>query len=89
MEDKALRSLWCDGFIPEQYLLDAPTPRITGCAWIGIGPRKQERWKFVLSLDGTTGSRDEISWDALLPPDEATGWLMIDPEARWMQLNFR
>ena len=30
MEDRALRSLWCDGFIPEQHLLDDPTPRVTG-----------------------------------------------------------
>jgi hypothetical protein len=82
MEDKALRFLWCDGFIPEQYLLENPTPRITGRAWIGIGRRKQDRWEFSLFLDQATLTREDISWSGLLPPDEVTGWLGVDLDGR-------
>jgi hypothetical protein len=89
MEDKALRFLWCDGFIPEQYLLDEPTPRITGHAWIGNGPRKQDRWKFTLFLDQAVCNRDEISWSALLPPDDVTGWLGVDLDHRQIEFNLR
>ena len=71
MEDRALRSLWCDGFIPEQFLLEDPTPRITGRTWIGIGPRKQERWEFTLFLPRPVRTREDLSWDELgvVPPD--------------------
>jgi hypothetical protein len=60
MEDRAVRSLWCDGSIPEQYLLDDPTPRVTGRAWIGTGPRKQDRWELSLFLDNAARTRGRL-----------------------------
>jgi hypothetical protein len=87
MEDKALRWLWCDGFIPEQYWLDEATPQITGHAWIGTGPRGQERWKFTLLLQQTVRTREEISWSALLPPEDVTGWLGVDPDHRRIRIT--
>jgi hypothetical protein len=32
MKYKVLRHLWCDGFIPDQYLLEDSEARITGRA---------------------------------------------------------
>jgi hypothetical protein len=86
MEDKALRSLWCDGFIPEVYWLDEPTPQITGHAWICTGP-KQDRWKFTLLLHQAVRTREEISWSALLPPDDVTGWLGVDLDHRRIRIT--
>jgi hypothetical protein len=87
MEDRALRSLWCDGFIPEQYLLDDPTPRVTGRAWIGTGPRKQDRWEFSLFLDKAARTREDVCWETLLPGDEVTGWLGVDLEGRRLRVT--
>ena len=81
MEESALRFLWCDGFIPEQYLLDDPTPRITGRAWICNGP-KQEQWEFTLVFPEAVQTVQDISWAALLPSEEATGWLGVDRDGR-------
>jgi hypothetical protein len=87
MEDRAIRSLWCDGFIPRQYLLDDPTPRVTGSAWIGFGPRKQERWEFTLFLHQPARAREAIPWGALFPSDEVTGWLGVDLEGRRLRIT--
>jgi hypothetical protein len=77
MQNLDLRHLWCDGFSPERYLLDAPQPRITGRAWICYGPR-QEQWKFTLFLGHKVGSRDEVDWGSLLPAENVTRWLALD-----------
>jgi hypothetical protein len=38
------RRFWCDGFIPQRYHLDEPSPRIAGRVWMGVGPREQQAW---------------------------------------------
>jgi hypothetical protein len=87
MPDRHLRSLWCDGFIPEQYLLDDATPRITGRAWIGNGPRQQDKWEFALLLPHPVGSRDEVDWATLLPPENVTRWLSLDQRGKRIQIE--
>ena len=87
MEDRALRSLWCDGFIPEQYLLDDPTPRVTGRAWIGTGPRKQDRWELSLFLDHAARTCEGVGRETLLPGDEVTGWLGVDLEEQRLRVK--
>lgn len=82
MKDKALRCLWCDGFIPERYLLTDQPPRITGRAWISVGPRKQSDWEFVLLLDTTEETHDNILWTELLPSEDVAGWLEVDLDGR-------
>jgi hypothetical protein len=77
MPDNHLRFLWCDGFIPERYLPDDPSPRITGRAWICNGPR-QEEWPFTLFLNQPYGSPQEIEWQRLLPSENVTRWLAVD-----------
>jgi hypothetical protein len=77
MRDNHLRYLWCDGFLPARYVLDPPTPRITGTAWICNGSRQAE-WAFTLLLPHPVQSPQEIAWEALLPPENVTRWLALD-----------
>jgi hypothetical protein len=86
MTDRHLRYLWCDGFFPQQYLLNDRTPRITGRAWICNG-QKQEEWDFTLFLPNPVGSRQQINWAALLPPENATRWLAIDPVRQRVEIE--
>jgi hypothetical protein len=86
MEENALRFLWCDGFIPEEYLVDDPSPRITGRAWICNGPR-QDQWEFALVLDHSVRSREDVSWASLLPSENLTGWLAVDSDERRIRLS--
>jgi hypothetical protein len=86
MPENHFRFLSCDGLIPEQYLLDVSSPCIKGWAWIGNG-QKQEQWTFTLFLNHPVGSRSEIEWDALLPPQNRTRWLAVDPVGKRIQIE--
>jgi hypothetical protein len=72
--------MWCDGFIPETVELDTQPPRISGRAWIGFGTRHQEAWTFELSLPRTVLRVEAIAWAELLPAEDMTHWLTLDPE---------
>ena len=52
-----LRRYWCDGFAPEQYDINEPSPRIRGQVSVGVGRRAHEEWEFDLSLPGPVESR--------------------------------
>jgi hypothetical protein len=86
MSEDRLRYLWCDGFIPVMYLLDDPTPRITGRVWVCDGPR-QDEWGFTLILPHPVGSRHEIAWASLLPPEDVTRWLTLDRSGRHLEIE--
>lgn len=73
------RPYWCDGFEPSRYVLDGRQPRVIGHVWMGIGPRFQERWGYTLLLDRPVRSAEEIDWSVLLPPEDVTRWLTVDP----------
>ena len=86
MSDPRLRSLWCDGFIPGQYLIGEARPRIEGRAWICEG-RSQHEWGFALLLPHQIGSRDEIPWASLLPAEDVTRWLTLDPRRQRIEIE--
>jgi hypothetical protein len=76
-EDQLLRSLWCDGLVPEEYDLRTDRPCIRGTAY--CGQSGQDRWRFTLLL----GDPDRLTdWSALLPGEELTGWLSVHPRER-------
>src|SRR5882724_10024282 len=85
--DDERRSLWCDGFIPDEYHLEDTEPRITGRAWIGRGPDRQEAWPFRLDLDAPAHGKDSIHWEELLPAEEQTAWLAVDVERRTVRIS--
>lgn len=88
-----VRRLWCDGFLPEAYVLGEADPTIRGQAWIGLGRVKgsmgerQERWEFVLHLEPQATDRASINWSSLLPPSDVTGWLATDPVAKRIDID--
>jgi hypothetical protein len=86
MRERRLQYLWCDGFIPVDYLLDDPRPRITGRAWIYNSPRQPE-WDFTLLLPRPFRSRDEIDWASLLPPENVTRWLALDEAGMQIEIE--
>jgi hypothetical protein len=79
LKQAELRRYWCDGFIPAWYDLAAPSPRIFGRVWMGIGPREQQEWEFILVLRDQVACRQAIEWSTLLPPPDVTRWLTLDP----------
>jgi hypothetical protein len=86
MPERRLQYLWCDGFIPSEYRLDDPQPRITGRAWICNGP-KQAEWEFALLLPRPFRSRQEIDWASLLPAENVTRWLSLDERTRRIEME--
>ena len=88
MTDKHLRYFWCDGFIPGLYLVDDPKPRIMGKVWLGNRPRQAE-WRFTLFMPHSAPSPGAVEWASLLPPDDVTHWLMIDQDAKLIEIDIR
>lgn len=81
------RGLWCDGFLPDVWALDAKPTGVRGRVWMGAGPRRQEEWTFSLVLGEGVRSRDGVPWSRLLPPDELTRWLHVDLDAKHLELD--
>jgi hypothetical protein len=86
MKDRGLRHLWSDGLVPERYLLSGPEPRLTGRAWVCHGARQAE-WKFTPFLPRPVGSREEVDWAALLPPEGVTRWLALEQAGKHLQVE--
>lgn len=86
MPDNRLRGLWCDGFIPQRFLLDDPQPCITGRVWICSGPRQAE-WQFTLFLPQRVATQDDIDWVKLMPADNVTRWLAVDPRRQRVEIE--
>jgi hypothetical protein len=87
MADFDLRHFWCDGFMPADYHLTGSDPRITGRAWVCFGQHPQQQWEFTLFLGRPFGSREEIDWPSLLPPEGVTRWLAIDRAGARLQIE--
>lgn len=77
MSEPALQSLWCDGFIPINYVLEDFRPRIEGKTWICTGPQ-QAKWDFTLILPVSYSSFPAIDWPSLIPAEDTTRWLGVD-----------
>jgi hypothetical protein len=87
LPERRYQYLWCDGFIPSEYMLDGPSPRITGKAWIANGQSHQDLWDFALLLPSPVHSREEIDWASLLPPDNVTRWMAFDEGRRYIEIE--
>src|SRR4051812_15763049 len=85
--EKELRRYWCDGISPYEYVLaDPQRPRITGRATL-VYVQDYQEWKFTLLLPRPVASREEIDWQSLLPPDNMTRWLWLDPFHKRLEIE--
>ncbi len=78
--------IWCDGLIPEEYLIALMEPKIIGRVWICKGS-DQEEWKFVLFVVGEPRFADEITWKEHVPADDVTHWLTFDEKNKRIEIN--
>jgi hypothetical protein len=86
MPEKRLQQFWCDGFIPGEYVLNGPSPRINGQCWICDGP-KQAAWEFALLLPKPIRSREDIDWGTLLPSENVTHWMVCDERRQYIEIE--
>jgi hypothetical protein len=86
LPERRYQYFWCDGFIPLDYVLDGPSPRITGRCWICNG-QQQAEWNFALLLPRIYASRDEIDWVSLHPAENTTRWMAFDEERRYVEMD--
>jgi hypothetical protein len=86
LPERRYQYFWCDGFAPSAYILDGPSPRITGRCWICNGP-KQAEWSFALILPQPFGSREEIDWAALFPAVNMTRWMSFDEGQQYIEIE--
>jgi hypothetical protein len=69
---------FCDWFEPKRYFLDGPSPRILGRVGFVDG-RNSTVLAFTLCISRAASSPGDIDWPTLLPQDNTTGWVSIDP----------
>jgi hypothetical protein len=86
LPERRYQYFWCDGLIPSQYILDGPSPRITGACWICNGPA-QDEWSFALLLPGPAASREHIDWAGLYPAEGVTRWMAFDEGRRYIEIE--
>jgi len=51
---------------------------MTGTIWIGKGG--QTEMQFTMALPDNIASKDDIVWSKLMPPEDVTAWLSVDPK---------
>ncbi len=86
LSERRYQYFWCDGFNPIDYILDDPSPRITGRCWI-CNSLQQAEWSFVLLLPRRFHSRVDIDWAALLPTENETRWMLFDESRQFLEIE--
>lgn len=86
MQEKRLRWFWCDGFLPERIEHDERGAWIVGEAWIG-DERLQWLYAFRLRFGPAGAEPPQSDWSGLLPSEERTSWLRIEPESELLELH--
>jgi hypothetical protein len=86
MRQPELRGWWCDGFLPEKFVVTRSGSHAAGRVWMDSG-KGQALWNFVLLLGPRPVERDEVRWSELLPAEDATGWLFLDFDRRFMKIK--
>jgi len=81
-----LRRCWCDVFLPEKFVVTGKGCHIAGRVWMD-GGGTQTLWNFVVLLGPSIVEREAVQWAGLLPAEDATGWLSLDFENRFMKVK--
>ena len=82
--DDSLRSLWCDGLVPDD--VQPHKDAIIGRAFIEGDSGRSSEYRFRASLE-----RDvfENGWEAFLPEHGSHDWLSVDKHQRLIELKLR
>ncbi|MDB5319250.1 MAG: hypothetical protein JWN40_881 [Phycisphaerales bacterium] len=81
-----LRGWWCDGFLVEKFVATGKGCHVAGRVWMD-GSGAQTLWNFVVLLGPFIVEREAVQWSGLLPAEDATGWLSLDFENRFMKIK--
>ena len=84
-KDKVLRHLWCDGFDPAGLETDHSGTWIVGRAWIMGGDDNE--FSFRLRVGDPGAHRPDADWSALVPPENTTAWLRLDPARKHIEVD--
>lgn len=80
------RGLWCDGFIPDRCEICDGRMVVSGRVWMAWGS-VQHQWVFMLPLPVGATCESDVNWEAILPPEDVTGWLSLDRTRRKMKVD--
>jgi hypothetical protein len=86
MRQRELRGWWCDGFIPEKFVVTGKGCHVSGQVWIDNG-RTQTLWNFVVLLGPSLKSFDGVDWAMLIPAEDVTGWLSLDFDNKFLKIK--
>lgn len=87
MRRKELRGMWCDGFLPEKFVVTPGGSHVAGKVWMDDGRHSQSLWNFVLLLGRSRAERADVNWAEFLPADDVTGWLYVDFEQQFLKIK--
>ncbi|MCP4093540.1 MAG: hypothetical protein GY747_08825 [Planctomycetes bacterium] len=73
------QTLWCDGFLPQDYHFGLCGDCVTGQVWICFD-QEQYLWDFRLDLVKGTRDLSTVDWTQLLPSEDVTQWMALDYE---------
>jgi hypothetical protein len=85
MNDRELRSMWCDGIRGDMVRPEAGPAYMSGTTW--IGKDGQTAMHFTMALDDSVVGEDGIVWSKLMPPENVTAWLSVDPKRKLVTID--
>ncbi|MGD9589002.1 MAG: hypothetical protein AB7V11_08860 [Pyrinomonadaceae bacterium] len=77
-DDRTLRRIWIDGFLPESIADTKRGADIAGVAWVGVGGSEQFQYRFVVSVPQKVLYSRETYYIEQLALDEAQQTLQIE-----------
>ena len=78
MDDKILSGMCCDGIRGDIVRPEAGPAYMYGTIY--IGKTGQTAMEFRMALPDNITSKDDIVWSKLMPPEDVTAWLSVDPK---------
>jgi hypothetical protein len=85
MSDAVLKPMWCDGIRGNIVRPEAGPAYMSGTIW--IGKDGQTAMQFTMALPDNIASKDDIVWSELMPPEDVTAWLSVDPKRKQVAID--
>jgi hypothetical protein len=85
MDDKVLIGMWCDGIRGDIVRPEGGRAYLYGTIY--LGKTGQTPMEFKMNLPDNIASKDDIVWSKLLPPEDMTAWLSVDPKRKLAMID--